>query len=278
MFQRVTFGGYNVEEVDAFLAQHHEQTNAHHNERVALQAQLEQTKQQLNNQQEQDVLIAQLHALFAERAPEVLEKALLSRSPECRGLVISLLKPEQAAHILSMLSPAACDELLKALLHVQMVHHTDALGMLRDFVSFFGIPEEKHVEVGGRAWLHSVVHEAGAAGPSLCQIVEDMGQATLAESLRTQLLTVKHLTRWTTAMLQTLLQEVSYEALLITMAKSPEEFADAVLNATSKRMAMEMAEDLAVMRDAFMDAKHIKDAETEVLDAAAKLLNPSAPS
>ena len=268
MFQRVSFGGYDTDAVDAFVQQTGEQTLAHQQQLAALQARFEQAESTvapgLRGQIQQ-----QVRSVFAGRAQEILELALQSVAPAHRAVVITQIDPAPVAGFLAALAPEAQAELLTDLSRVRMVPQAEALEVLQGFLSFFGSPEEEHFEVGGAAWLREVVHEAGPAGRTLCQAVEEAGQPTLADDLRSQLLTLRHLVDWPSAKMQTLLKELDRSDVVLVMAQGPTGLMDAMLACISKRAAEEMREEVEMMGD--MAPSGLEQATRSVLVKAAAL-------
>jgi len=248
VFQRVSFGGYDTDAVDAFVQQTGEQNLAQQRELAALQARLKPAEPAvapgLRSQIRQ-----QVRSVFAGRSQEILELALQSVAPAHRAVVVTQIDPGLAARFLTDLAPEARATLLTDLSRVRMVPQAEALDILQGFLAFFGSPEEEHFEVGGAAWLREVVHEAGDAGRLLCQAVEDTGQPTLADDLRTQLLTLRHLIDWPSAKMQTLLKELDHSDVVLVMAQGPTGLMDAMLACISKRAAEEMREEVEIMGD-----------------------------
>ena len=270
MFKQVTFGGYDTEEVDAQLSQLLDAATDHGNERAELQARIEAFEQERIEATERSLLLRRVRDTFASRSEEVLQLAVASLPKAQRTIVIGLLDPATAAAFLAALAPQPREAMLTELSRVRMVSESEALDILRRFLDFFGAAEQTHFEVGGRAWLRTVVHEAGRSGALLCQVVEDTGQPGLAQELRTQLLTLDHLARWPRLDLMNLLKHVDSATLAVAMVGGSASFQTAALACVSRRAAENLREEVEILGD--RPASYGDDARRTILATAAELI------
>ena len=215
-------------------------------------------------------LIQRVRETFDDRSEEVVQLAMERIPKQDRTIVIGQLDPATAADFLAGLKPEARAEMLVELSGVRMVAGQDARDALRRFLAVFGSSEQTHFEIGGSAWLRTVVHEAGSAGPMLCQVVEDSGRSTLADDLRTQLLTLRHLARWSRIDLTTLIMQLDSDTLTVAMLTAPASFQTAAFTCVSRRAAEDLREEMAILGD--RPASFGEEARRTILADAAKLI------